>query len=159
MQFVVFEKLSSASCTKLQEKSFYYLFKMNMKKHHQKSRKAKFWKCACAICNLHSYFNFAPMLHENALVFSQLEAHIFSCKLLILDYRTIGHTQILVFVGNMVHIDYFNSENVSWMDLGPQKGNLNQLKEDVSAYPLCILKKTFACFLPVKVLQIFLSVC
>ena len=132
---------------------------MKTKKHHQKSRKAKFWKCACAICNLHSYFNFAPMLHENALVFSQLEAHIFSCKLLILDYRTIGHTQILVFVGNMVHIDYFNSENVSRMDLGPQKGNFNQLKEDVYAYPLCILKKTFACFLPVKVLQIFLSVC
>ena len=99
------------------------------------------------------------MLHENALVFSQLEAHIFSCTLLILDCRTIGHTQILVFVGNMVHIDYFNSENVSRMDLGPQKGNFNQLKEDVYAYPLCILKKTFACFLPVKVLQIFLSVC
>ena len=59
----------------------------------------------------------------------------------------------------MLHIDYFNSENVSRMDLGPQKGNLNQLKEDVYAYPLCILKKTFACFLPVKVLQIFLSVC
>ena len=45
------------------------------------------------------------------------------------------------------------------MDLGLQKGNLNQLKEDVYANPLCILKKAFACFLPVKVLQIFLSVC
>ena len=132
---------------------------MKMKKHHHKSRKAKFWKI-CTICNLHSYFNFAPMhvTWEYALVFSQLEAHIFSCKL-ILDCRTIWYTQILVFVKNMLHIDYFNSENVSWMDLGPQKGNLNQLKEDVYAYPLCILKKTFACFLPVKVLQIFLSVC
>ena len=36
-----------------------------------------FWKCACPICNLHLCFNFALLLYENALIFSQLEAHNF----------------------------------------------------------------------------------
>lgn len=27
--------------------------------------------CAHAICNLHAWYNFAPVLHESALVFSQ----------------------------------------------------------------------------------------
>ena len=27
--------------------------------------------CARAICNLHAWYNFAPVLHESALVFSQ----------------------------------------------------------------------------------------
>ena len=45
-----------------------------MKKHHRKLRQTKFLTHACAICNLHSYYNFALVLHENALVYSQSEA-------------------------------------------------------------------------------------
>ena len=33
-------------------------------------------KRARAICNLHSCYNFALVLHENAFVFSQLEAQV-----------------------------------------------------------------------------------
>lgn len=36
----------------------------------------KFWKRARAICNLHSCYSFALVLHENAFVFSQLEAQV-----------------------------------------------------------------------------------
>ena len=50
---------------------------MHMKKHHRKSRQKKFGKHACAICNLHSCYNFALMLHENALIFNQSERYNF----------------------------------------------------------------------------------
>ena len=44
---------------------------MDMKKHHQ----MEFWKIAHIICNLHFLrYNFALLLQENALVFSQSEA-------------------------------------------------------------------------------------
>ena len=55
-----------------------------MKKHYWESRQWKFWKHMQAIYNLHSCYNFALMLHKNALVFSQSEAHdFFSCTLLL----------------------------------------------------------------------------
>ena len=47
---------------------------MHMNKHHGKPREKKFWKRARAICNLHSYYNFAIVLHKNALFFGQWEA-------------------------------------------------------------------------------------
>ena len=34
----------------------------------------KFCKWVCAICNLHSCYNFALVLHEKSLIFSQSEA-------------------------------------------------------------------------------------
>ena len=38
--------------------------------------------CARAICNLHAWYNFAPVLHESALVFSQSGTrNFFSCIL------------------------------------------------------------------------------
>ena len=48
-------------------------------KHHRKSRPTKLTLKACArnICNLHSCYNFALVLHENALVLSQSEARKF----------------------------------------------------------------------------------
>ena len=66
----------SAYFKKLQEKSSYFLFIkwMDMKKHQWKSRQMEFWKTAHTICNLHLWYNFALLLQENALVFSQSEA-------------------------------------------------------------------------------------
>ena len=37
-------------------------------------RQMEFWKIAHTICNLHLWYNFALLLQENALVFSQSEA-------------------------------------------------------------------------------------
>ena len=44
-----------------------------MKKTWESLDRWNFWKCACAISNLHLCYNFALLLHENALIFSQLE--------------------------------------------------------------------------------------
>ena len=63
MQFVVFEKFTSAYYTKWQEKSCHILLIIYIKKTTQKG--------AGAICNLLSCYNFALVLHEIALVFSQ----------------------------------------------------------------------------------------
>ena len=85
MQFVdvvLLEQFTSAYCTKFLEKSCYLLLIMYMKKHHSKSRQTKFWKRARAVCNLHQCFNFALVLHENAVVFSQSGARNFSCTLM-----------------------------------------------------------------------------
>ena len=73
MQFVVFEKFTSAYYTKLLENACYYMLIVNMKKTSESLDRWNFWKCACAICNLHLCYNFALLLHENALIFSQLE--------------------------------------------------------------------------------------
>ena len=49
-----------------------------MKKYHRKSRQTNFLIRRHAICNLHLCYNFILVLNdENALVFSQLEAHNF----------------------------------------------------------------------------------
>ena len=45
-------------------------------KEHQRSQDRRLLKRARAICNLHSCYNFALVLHENAFVFSQLEAQV-----------------------------------------------------------------------------------
>ena len=43
----------------------------------------KFWNfCSTCVTTLHSCYNFAFVLHENALVFNQSEVHSFSCTLL-----------------------------------------------------------------------------
>ena len=44
-----------------------------MKNHQRKSKQTKFWKRARAVCYFHSFYNFALVLHGNALVFSQSE--------------------------------------------------------------------------------------
>ena len=43
-------------------------------KNHRKSRQTKFWKRMHATSNLHLCYNFALVLHKNALIFSQSEA-------------------------------------------------------------------------------------
>ena len=54
-----------------------------MKKHYRKSTQTKFWKRAWAICNFHMCYNFALLLHVNAIiVFNQSETCNFSCTLL-----------------------------------------------------------------------------
>ena len=47
-----------------------------MKKNIKEVKTDELLKRARAICNLHSCYNFALVLHENALVSSQLEAQI-----------------------------------------------------------------------------------
>ena len=44
-----------------------------MKKTWESLDRWNFWKCACAIFNLRLCYNFALLLHENVLIFSQLE--------------------------------------------------------------------------------------
>ena len=48
-----------------------------MKKHQRESRQSKFWKHTRAICNLNSCYNFAIVLHENALVFQLMRSALF----------------------------------------------------------------------------------
>ena len=43
---------------------------MYMKKKKRKALQTKFWKRARAICNLYVFYIFAPILHENSLVFT-----------------------------------------------------------------------------------------
>ena len=40
------------------------------KKKKRKALQTKFWKRARAICNLYVFYIFAPILHENSLVFT-----------------------------------------------------------------------------------------
>ena len=47
--------------------------------HHRESRETKFWKHAWATYNLHLCYNFAIVLHGNALVFSHSEARNYKC--------------------------------------------------------------------------------
>ena len=47
------------------------LFTLNCTRNRVKSRQMKFWKHTGAIYNMHSCYNFAFVLHENALIFSQ----------------------------------------------------------------------------------------
>ena len=82
--------------TKLQEKLCYYLLIKYIKNTPRKSRQKQFWKRVRAIFNLHSCYNFAParvrtlhpsynfalVLHDNAVVFSKSKTRIFfSCTL------------------------------------------------------------------------------
>ena len=72
MQFVVFEKFTSACDIKLQEKSCKYLLIMYTKKH-QSQNGPNFEACARDL-QFALFYNFALVWHENALVFSQSEA-------------------------------------------------------------------------------------
>ena len=45
-----------------------------MTKIAESQDRRNFKKRACAICNLHSLYNFGLVIHENVLVFSQSEA-------------------------------------------------------------------------------------
>ena len=55
----------------VREIMFFHISNIPFKKHHSGSRLTEFWKLARANCNLHSCSNFALVLHEIALVFSQ----------------------------------------------------------------------------------------
>ena len=88
MQCVVFE--NTCYYTKLQGKSNFFLPIMYMKKNHKKSGQTNFdsvhssylyfafvLQLCTHVTTLHSCYNFAFMLHENALLFSPSEMHHF----------------------------------------------------------------------------------
>ena len=77
VQSAVLEKFTTAYYTKLHIKSCYYFLIVYMKEHHEGQRQTKCLERARAICNLRSCYNFAFVLHENALVFSQAGARNF----------------------------------------------------------------------------------
>ena len=55
-----------------------------MKKHRRKPGQAIFSKRARSICNLHSCYNFALVLYENTLVFSQSGARNFFMYIIVM---------------------------------------------------------------------------
>ena len=77
VRFVVIKRCTSAYCTKLREKQCSYLLIMYMENITENQGKCKFLQRTCAICNLHSCYNFVLMLHEIAFVFSHSEVHNF----------------------------------------------------------------------------------
>ena len=64
---------SCAYYVKLQEKLLYYLLIMYMK-NITESQDRRHFESLYAFCNLHPCYNFALVLHQNALVFSQSKA-------------------------------------------------------------------------------------
>ena len=60
--------------SKLHEKSYCYLLMIYKKKAWQKVETYEILT-ARAICNLHSYYNFALVFHEKCTVSSQSDAH------------------------------------------------------------------------------------
>ena len=72
VQFGFVEKFTSAYA-KLQEKSRYYLLIMYMK-NITESQDRRHFESLYAFYNLHPCYNFALVLHQNALVFSQSKA-------------------------------------------------------------------------------------
>ena len=80
VQFVVFEKFTSAYFTKLHRKT---CCNVN-KKTSQRFKKDVNFSILLAICNLYSCYNVALVLHEISLVFSQSDACNFSFTLLAL---------------------------------------------------------------------------
>ena len=73
VQFGFVEKFTSAYYAKLQEKSRYYLLIMYMK-NITESQDRRHFESLYAFYNLHPCYNFALVLHQNALVFSQSKA-------------------------------------------------------------------------------------
>ena len=73
VQFGFVEKFTSAYYAKLQEKSRYYLLIIYMK-NITESQDRRHFESLYAFCNLHPCYNFALVLHQNALVFSQSKA-------------------------------------------------------------------------------------
>ena len=74
VQFVVFEKFTSAYYTKLQENTYYYLLTIYRKNITESQHRQNFESVHMLFVILHSSYNFALVLYENALVFSQSEA-------------------------------------------------------------------------------------
>ena len=78
LQFVVFEKIFPKFIdTKLQEKSCYYFLIMNLEKKNAESQDRRNFESVRAllvifthVTTLQSSYNFAGVLHENAMVFS-----------------------------------------------------------------------------------------
>ena len=74
MQFAVFEKFTSAYWHHIAQEIILLLVNNTHEKTSQ-IVKTNMNLTAHAICNLHLCYNFALMLHENALVFSQSIRH------------------------------------------------------------------------------------
>lgn len=73
MQFVILTKFAGACYTKLQEKPCHDLLIICMEKKITKARQTKF----CMLFVIFICYNFAHVLHENALAFSQSEVRNF----------------------------------------------------------------------------------
>ena len=73
VQFGFVENFTCAYYAKLREKSRYYLLIMYMK-NITESQDRQHFESLYAFCNLHPCYNFALVLHQNALVFSQSKA-------------------------------------------------------------------------------------
>ena len=67
---------------------------MYMKKNITVSQNKQNFESVGAICNLHLFYNFAFMLHDNRLVFSQSKVHNFFM------YIILGKNYVLVAHGN-----------------------------------------------------------
>ena len=72
-QFVILTKFAGACYTKLQEKPCHDLLIICVEKKITKARQTKF----CMLFVIFICYNFAHVLHENALVFSQSEVRNF----------------------------------------------------------------------------------
>lgn len=73
MQFVILTKFAGACYTKLQEKPCHDLLIICVEKKITKARQTKF----CMLFVIFICYNFAHVLHENALAFSQSEVRNF----------------------------------------------------------------------------------
>ena len=91
-------------------------------KHHRKSRPTKLTLKACArnICNLHSCYNFALVLHENVLVLSQSEARKFFIHIITLTKNFVRYKEklslnscISQFSKTPQHSDFKNMKRLS----------------------------------------------
>ena len=77
--FVVFEKCTSVYLHQIPyfRNNVVSCQQFTWKTCHRNSRRTKFWQCVHTICNLHLYYNFALVLYEKCLVFSQSDTHNF----------------------------------------------------------------------------------
>ena len=76
VQFVVFQKFIIAYHTKLHEKLLLLVTNFQGKNITERQNRRNF-ESVRVICNLNSCHNFALVLHENALFFSQSQARNF----------------------------------------------------------------------------------
>ena len=74
VQFVVFEKFTSAYFAKLHHKTCCFLLITLIKKTSQRFKRDVNFSSLLAICNLYSCYNFTLVLHEISLVVSQSDA-------------------------------------------------------------------------------------
>ena len=82
--FPSFENLPVLIFTKLGEKCCLLLGNNSLQKKHQRKSRGRNFDGTRTVCNLHSFYNIALVLHKkNGFVFSQSEENNFSCIILL----------------------------------------------------------------------------